>query len=119
MNPSDRDRRETSGRRESDEILQFRIDSIEKSTAVFAPTAAQVGLHEYQLHESEKRMDSLEEGLRVTRKEARDAASDLLACVNDVKLKVEGMSVRLTLIVGLGSLAGGGLVTLGVSLLTH
>lgn len=114
MNPPERPRRETPGRRESDEILAYRVESVEKQVAIFAPTAAQVGLHEYQLHEGEKRMDTLEQGLG----DAHKAAGDLLACINDVKVKVEGMSVRLTLIVGLGSLLGGGLVTLAVALIT-
>jgi len=118
VNPPERQRRESSGRRENDEVLAYRVDAIEKQVAVFAPSATQLGLHEYQLHENGKRMDDLETGLRATRKEARDAAADLLSLVNDMKVKLEGMSVRLALIVGVGSVLGGGIVTLVVALLT-
>lgn len=119
MEPSgERPRRESAGRRATDEVLEWRVGALEESIRVFAPTAGEVGLHAHQIDEHEKRMDDFEEGLRVTRKEARDSAAELLVCINDVKLKVEGMSVRLALIVGLGSLLGGGAVTLAVALIT-
>lgn len=119
MNPDERPRRTTAGRRETDEVLAWRVGAVEEQIKIFAPTAGDVGLHGHQIDEHEKRMDELEAGLRATNKEARESSVELLAIVNDVKLKVEGMSVRLALIVGFGSLLGGGLVTLAVALLTR
>jgi hypothetical protein len=115
---SERPRRETAGRRVTDEVLAWRVDQVEKQIEIFAPTASIVATHTYQIDEEQKRQDALEKDLRDVRREARQSAAELLSCINDVKLKVEGMSVRLTLIVGLGSLLGGGLVTLAVALIT-
>lgn len=110
---SEGDRRQTL-RREEDEVLTFRMGQVEEQMKIFAPLATQVAIHEHQLDEGNRRMRDLEDGL----KGAHEAVDSLVTCVNEVKVKVEGMSVRLSLIVALGSLLGGGVVTLAVALLT-
>ena len=71
----------------------------------FAPVSTTVAVHAHQMDEGKSRMDSIEGRLH----EVDDALADLLACVNNVKVKMEGMSVRLGLIGGVGAIVGGAL----------
>jgi hypothetical protein len=107
------DRRQAS-RREEDEVLGVTVKYLEKQVEALAPLATMVAVHTHQLDEGSERMRSLEEGLA----NAHKAAADLLACINNVMLKVEGIQTKLAVVVGLGSLVGGGIVTAAISLLT-
>lgn len=107
MEPGERPRRETPGRRETDEVLAWRVEQIEKQIGIFAPTAAIAALHTHQLDETKEDMTAL-----------REAVDGLAVDVNEVRVHLKGMSVQLALIAAFGSILGGGAVTLAVALIT-
>lgn len=111
MNPSDR---RTELRREEDRVLSYRVELLEEQIRTFAPTAAAVSLHEYQLDEGRERMKTLEDGLG----EVQIAVADLLKCINAVKIDLKGMSVRLSLITGIAGLVAGTVASAVVAFVT-
>ena len=110
---SDGDRRQDL-RREEDQVIAHRVLTLEEQIRTFAPVATTVAIQSHQIDEGDRRMSSLEAGL----KDAQRAADDLLECLNAVKLRVEGMSVRLALIVGLGGIFAGAAASVVVALVT-
>lgn len=94
-------------RREEDELLSYRVQDLEKRVEVFAPIATTVAVQGHQLDEHQRRISAAEQ-----------AGEELLACVNSVKLKLEGIQVRLGLLVGGAALLGGALTSLVVGLVT-
>lgn len=84
-------------------MFAFRLDALEDQMKTFAPIATTVAVQSHQLDEGEKRMRKLEDGLD----EAHRAASDLLDCINKVKVDVKGITVRLAVYTAISGFAAG------------
>ena len=87
--------------------MAHRVGAIEEQMKTFAPVSTTVAVHTHQMDEGRARMDSIEGRLH----ELDASLGDLLTCVNQIKVKMEGMSARLALIGGIGAIIGGALAT--------
>lgn len=115
MNPGDR-RQEL--RREEDEVVTYRVTQLEEQIRVFAPVATQVAIHEHQIDEAAEERRSLRAEFVVDREATKTAMAELLNCVNNIKVKVEGMQVKLAFIVGIGAMLGGAAASALIALVT-
>ena len=117
-------------RREEDvilaQVLEARLKVVEDQIRTFAPTATQVAVHTTRIEDTDRRMLALESSLA-----AVDGTLDVMNSrltqtgdifnerINAILIRMEGMATKLALVIGIASLAGGGLVTLLVTLLTR